>query len=305
MPPDLAALVAQYGWDTVKANGILPWATVWALDSMTAQLKRGDMSKAYQSAADLGHYVADAYQPLHCTVNYDGRQTGNNGIHSRYETKMIDAFQSSLSASLDTVHYIGDPFGYAFSYILRSNVYVDSILLADDSAKVRSGWTGSGTAPQSYYNVLWEKTRRFTTMLLQESTADLASLWYTAWVNAGLSGGVTSIAEENLPTGYTLEQNYPNPFNPLTTIKYTIAGAEGRGSGVGEAGAGGQGSGASKTMLVVYDVLGRQVATLVDEVKAPGSYEVRFDGSGLASGVYIYRLTAGSFVQSRRMVLVK
>ena len=58
-------------------------------------------------------------------------------------------------------------------------------------------------------------------------------------------------------------------------------------------------------MLVVYDVLGRQVATLVNEVKAPGSYEVRFDGSGLASGVYICRMTAGAFVQSRTMLLVK
>ncbi len=58
-------------------------------------------------------------------------------------------------------------------------------------------------------------------------------------------------------------------------------------------------------MLTVYDVLGREVATLVDEVKAPGSYEVRFDGSGLASGVYVYRLTAGSFVQAQKMVLLK
>ena len=104
---------------------------------------------------------------------------------------------------------------------------------------------------------------------------------------------------------FALSQNYPNPFNPETTIKYTIAGIEGRGSGVGEAGAGDRGPGASKTMLVVYDVLGRQVAMLVDDVKAPGSYEVRFDGSGLASGVYVYRLTAGSFVQSRTMLLLK
>ncbi len=65
------------------------------------------------------------------------------------------------------------------------------------------------------------------------------------------------------------------------------------------------GLGASQVMLTVYDVLGRQVATLVDERKTAGSYDVTFDGSGLASGVYIYRLTAGSFVESRRMVLIK
>ena len=95
------------------------------------------------------------------------------------------------------------------------------------------------------------------------------------------------------PSQFRLEQNYPNPFNPKTMLKYTMGGTRG------------QGLGASKTMLVVYDLLGREVAMLVDEVKAPGSYEVPVDGAGLASGMYIYRLTAGSFVQSKTMVLLK
>jgi hypothetical protein len=129
--------------------------------------------------------------------------------------------------------------------------------------------------------------------VLQESTVDLASLWYTAWVNAGLTGGVASVDDNAEPTGYGLAQNYPNPFNPVTVIKYTISGA------------GGRGPGASRTSLIVYDMLGRQVATLVDEVRVPGTYEVRFDGNGLASGAYIYRLTAESFIQARTMILVK
>ena len=58
-------------------------------------------------------------------------------------------------------------------------------------------------------------------------------------------------------------------------------------------------------MLVVYDMLGRQISTLVNEEQAPGSYEVRFDGNGLASGMYIYRLTTGSFTQTRQMILLK
>jgi hypothetical protein len=96
-----------------------------------------------------------------------------------------------------------------------------------------------------------------------------------------------------LPVSFSLSQNYPNPFNPFTIIKYTIAGA------------GGSGLGAKKTSLVVYDVLGRQVATLVNEEKAPGSYEVRFDGSTLASGVYFYRMQAGDFVDTKKFVLLK
>jgi hypothetical protein len=68
---------------------------------------------------------------------------------------------------------------------------------------------------------------------------------------------------------------------------------------------GGWGLGTSKTSLIVYDLLGREVAVLVNERKAPGSYEANFDAAGLASGVYLYRLTAGSFVQSKTMILLK
>ena len=64
-------------------------------------------------------------------------------------------------------------------------------------------------------------------------------------------------------------------------------------------------SGVSSVKITVYDLLGREVSTLVNERKAPGFYEVRFDGSGLSSGVYIYRMTSGSFVQSRKMQLLK
>jgi hypothetical protein len=88
------------------------------------------------------------------------------------------------------------------------------------------------------------------------------------------------------PVEFRLEQNYPNPFNPTTGIRFQVQGA-------------------GDVKLVVYDILGRDVAALVNEKKAAGSYEVRFDGAGLASGVYFYRLTAGSFVQSRKMILLK
>jgi predicted acyl esterase len=140
------------------------------------------------------------------------------------------------------------------------------------------------------------------------------------------TGFVTAIAEarQQPGPGFRLEQNYPNPFNPVTRIKYTIGGDRGEGVGnrdmgagdwsgsarggaatLGPAGAGPEGLGARKTKLVVYDILGRQVATLVNEPKMPGNYEVSFDASGLASGMYIYRLSAGSSVQARTMILIK
>ena len=102
-----------------------------------------------------------------------------------------------------------------------------------------------------------------------------------------------SLASRDISGEAGLEQNYPNPFNPSTVIEYTVRGDKGWRLG------------ASDVSLVVYDVLGRAVATLVNERKKAGSYKVTFDGSGLASGVYLCRLKTGSFVQTRAMVLVK
>ncbi|MBE0538749.1 MAG: 5'-nucleotidase C-terminal domain-containing protein [Ignavibacterium sp.] len=90
----------------------------------------------------------------------------------------------------------------------------------------------------------------------------------------------------NLPNEYALEQNYPNPFNPSTTIKYSIP----------ESG---------NVQLKVYDVLGNEVAILVNEAKVPGTYEVQFNASQIASGVYIYSLRAQNFVQTKKMILMK
>jgi photosystem II stability/assembly factor-like uncharacterized protein len=100
--------------------------------------------------------------------------------------------------------------------------------------------------------------------------------------------------QSSTPETYALEQNYPNPFNPKTGVRFQVPAL----SGV-------EGPGVSDVKLVVYDLLGREVTTLVNERKGPGSYEVSFDGAGLSSGVYIYRLTAGSFIQSRKMILLK
>jgi hypothetical protein len=97
--------------------------------------------------------------------------------------------------------------------------------------------------------------------------------------------GVENI-EGIMPTAYVLHQNYPNPFNPVSTVGFSIAELR-------------------LVTLKVYDILGREVAVLVNERKAPGSYEVKFDGSNLASGVYLYRLTAGQYVECRKMVLMK
>jgi hypothetical protein len=97
----------------------------------------------------------------------------------------------------------------------------------------------------------------------------------------------------NPPEEFRLMQNNPNPFNPSTTIEYTVGATAN------------QPSVARRVRLAVYDLLGREVAVLSDEQRMPGRYLARFNATGLASGVYIYRITAGEYVSSKKMVLTK
>lgn len=99
-----------------------------------------------------------------------------------------------------------------------------------------------------------------------------------------------SIAKENeaaqMPGSFSLDQNYPNPFNPSTKITYSLPEA-------------------SFVTLKVYDILGREIVTLVNEVKPSGKYEVEFNASELPSGTYVYKLTAGNYQTIKKMLLLK
>jgi photosystem II stability/assembly factor-like uncharacterized protein len=104
------------------------------------------------------------------------------------------------------------------------------------------------------------------------------------------TGGITGIQPNSneIPLQFSLSQNYPNPFNPTTKIRFDISG-----------------SSATQTLLSVYDMLGREVATLVNEKLKPGTYEVDWNASDYPSGVYFYKLISGKFSQTKKMILMK
>jgi hypothetical protein len=98
--------------------------------------------------------------------------------------------------------------------------------------------------------------------------------------------GTTSVEDEDIPNEYVLHQNYPNPFNPSTTIKYAIRER-------------------SLVELRIYDILGSEVNVIVNEEQSAGNYEVDFSATSLPSGIYFYKLQAGSFVETKKMMLMK
>jgi len=105
---------------------------------------------------------------------------------------------------------------------------------------------------------------------------------------------VSVLSEESVPYTFVLDQNYPNPFNPSTRIRFTIPSVIASGTKQSQ-----------HVMLKVYDVLGNEVATLVDEYRSAGTYEIEFSGTGLSSGIYLYKLKTGSFIEAKKMILIK
>jgi len=139
-----------------------------------------------------------------------------------------------------------------------------------------------------------------------QTTGSSVELWSICFANDSIgyaigdnvvlkttNGGVTFIkrTSDEVPNEYVLEQNYPNPFNPTTKIKFSIP-------AVGQ-------RHALDLHLVIYNILGQEIVTFVNEQLKPGSYEVEWDASNYPSGVYFYRIITGSFSVTRKMVLVK
>jgi hypothetical protein len=143
------------------------------------------------------------------------------------------------------------------------------------------------------------------TVSASEATVDYVRAWLPADETVQRTNREVAYSYKMLPTAtsvesgtsvpytFALEQNFPNPFNPITTIGYSVPGVGGQGARVGD------------VRLAVYDMLGREVAVLVNEARQAGSHEVRWDASALSSGVYYCRLTAGDRVETRMMTLLK
>jgi len=109
-----------------------------------------------------------------------------------------------------------------------------------------------------------------------------------------VENSVTDISEFSQPEEFILYQNYPNPFNPTTKIKFSVPNVET-----------GHASSLQIVTIKVYDVLGNEIATLVNDEKPAGEYEVEFQSKQLTSGIYFYKLKAGPFIQTKKMLLLK
>lgn len=159
---------------------------------------------------------------------------------------------------------------------------IDADKYAADQVVITGSHNWSSSAENSNNeNTLIIHSNRIANLYLQEFKA--------RYIEAGGTDVISDVDENsngNIPTTYELNQNYPNPFNPTTTISYSIP-REGN------------------VTLKIYNMLGQEVKSLVNEIKNVGNYRVSFDASSLSSGVYFYRIQSGEFMMTKKMVLIK
>jgi hypothetical protein len=290
IPGTLDSLYMFHHPDFIEGNGYLPWAAESAYDSLVGCFLRGDWDRAVLVAADLGHYVGDAHMPLHLTRNYDGQFSGNNGIHSRYESTMIGEYSGEISFKGGPVSLVENVNAYIFSYIYRNYLYIGSILAADNYAFSLAGNTWS----TEYTAALWEKSRSFTIPLMRNASLALTELIYTAWTQAGKpsmdASGYPDLQDGQAPSrtsfdGMSLEQNYPNPFSRSTGIRFHLKER-------------------THVSLFVLDESGRLVERLLDESKPAGVTRLEWHPANLSPGNYYLVLKTPYGIASRKIIRV-
>lgn len=281
IPQSYDSVVALYGPAFVIDQGVLPWATKIAYDSLVNSFIRFDWNKAVLFAADIGHYVGDAHNPLHITRNYNGQYTNNYGIHSRYETGMVNAFKEEIIVNPAAISFIADVDDYIFNYIYSNYIYVDSIMIADTYAQ---GVAGNSTSYE-YKEALWEKTRSFTIPLFNNASHALAELIYSAWVEAGKpdmnSGpGIFEFGDRNNALALKI---VPNPVITSSVVSFEMPDD-------------------SDVTLKLYDFDGNQVETLLKTKIPAGSHELSFNLGHLPDGLYFIVIENGKTVNCRKFV---
>lgn len=188
--------VAKIGEDTLMAHGIVPWHIQRMMYRLTAAFRDKDFEKILHNAADLGHYVADAHVPLHCTRNYNGQLTGQHGIHAFWESRLPELFIGEFDFLTGRCRYLDDPLAEAWHIVGDSYRAQDSVLKLEKQlsekfpadrkyAYEQKGNTTIRIYSREYSLAYHRLLKDMVERRMRESVYMTASLWYTAWINAG------------------------------------------------------------------------------------------------------------------------
>ena len=267
---------AHYGEEVASDSANNIWtATEWFL----AKFDGANYSFIYTSGPSLGYYITDVKIDKTGNIWIAGGLAGWGGL-SRFDGSNFAFYHNILAVSLEVDH--------------DNNLWIGTFSILPGIHGELIKYNGISWTHYTTENSPLPANSQVNSIKIDK----LGNVWLALYSVFGdsLSGGlvqfreggiITSAYNEKIsPSEFSLEQNYPNPFNPTTSIQYAVISRQ-------------------FVSLKVYDVLGNEVATLVNKEMQVGSYEAEFDGSELTSGVYFYKLQAGNFIKTKKMILIK
>lgn len=219
--------------------------------------------------------------------------TPDKTIDGQGMTTSTSRWQSGTSMPSDIDYDLGEGFTLdslrtSFYKWEAGRMYLYSVYISNDSLDwvpaVEEVWSENTEWTELKFEPV--ETRYLRLVIIQSNQGNTPSLWEVEAFGGDNVTNVTETNENSIPENFALLQNYPNPFNPSTRISW-------------------QSPVDSRQTLKIYDILGNEIATLVDEYRAAGTYEVSFDASGLTSGVYIYRIMMEGYSETKKMVLLR
>lgn len=192
IPRNRDSLYAKYGAEIVIQNGIAPWVIGDYSDRITDMIKNGEWDKAVYSMSAMSHYIADLHMPLHTCANYNGQLTGNEGVHFRWETPMVQQYVKEILPSV-SAYYIDDPVEMAFTIVKESFAVYPELLKADSIARAPFTKEQADSLDtyeklsfdDQYLSVLYDETSDIVHDRLNKSAERIAAYWYSCWVKAG------------------------------------------------------------------------------------------------------------------------
>jgi len=201
--------IEKYTEDTLQAYGIVPWHVERMYNRLVDAYKKNDTKYILKTAADIGHYIADAHVPLHTTENYNGQLTGQHGIHGFWESRLPELFSEDYNYFTGKAVYIESPLDAVWNAVEVSHNAVDSVLsfekgLSEEFPSDRKfAFEEKGRSTVKTYSK--EYSADYHTMLdrmverrMRASIAMIGSFWYSAWIDAGQPSLIEEVKPEEM-----------------------------------------------------------------------------------------------------------
>ena len=192
IPRNYEDLVSRYGEDKIRKYGIAPWAINETCERIIDLLKKNQFEKAIYNMGVVGHYIADIHNPLHTIINYNGQFTGNDGVHKRWEHRLVDEYVKKINP-VGNIEDVEDPWSFSMKIVKESFKLHQDILDAD--TKARKLLTKKQAArldsydvlsfEKPYLDVLYNETEDLLHDRLGRAVIRVASLWNYCWEQAG------------------------------------------------------------------------------------------------------------------------